>query len=112
MALPDTSDEEEEEPGNKRKGKSSNLTDMSSGAEVGFSWFKHVQTMYGLDVHFRNFRKVNHHVVWRQAYKTLCKFGESLLARSSKLQTTLAELEGEGDEQGDQVHPRITKPPI
>ena len=55
----------------------------------------------------------NHNVVWWQAYKTFCKFGESLLARSSKLQTTLAELEGDqGDDQGDQVHSRITKPPI
>eukprot|EP00435_Cladocopium_sp_Y103_P045040 s430_g12.t2 len=33
LALPDTSDEEEE-PGNKRKGKSGTVSDMSSGAEV------------------------------------------------------------------------------
>ena len=36
-----------------------------------------------------------------------------MLARSSKLQTTLAELEGDqGDDKGDQVHSRIIKPPI
>lgn len=45
----------------------------------------------------------------QQAFKTFSKYGDSLLARSSKLQSTLAEIEGEGLDKNS--HTRVQKYP-